>query len=52
MRRQQYTECPECGKTLDTRRMKDNTIAVARITGVMQFMAVLAVMVILCFEWS
>lgn len=50
--RGQLTDCPECGRSIQTRRMKDNTIAVARITGVLQFMAVLAVMVILCFEWS
>lgn len=47
-----FTDCPHCGSTLQTRRMKDRTITAARITGVLQFMAVLAVMVVLCIEWS
>jgi hypothetical protein len=32
--------------------MKDSTIAAARITGVLQFIAVLAVMIVLCIEWA
>lgn len=50
--RAQMTDCPECGKSIETRRMKDSTIAAARITGVLQFLAVLAVMVVLCIEWA
>jgi hypothetical protein len=48
----QYSECPECGATLQTRRMKDNTIVAARITGVLQFCAVLVLMIVLCIEWA
>lgn len=50
--RGQITQCPECGKSVETRRMKDSTITAARITGVLQFLAVLAVMIVLCIEWA
>ena len=47
-----YTDCPHCGHTLDTRRMKDSTIAWARIATVLQTMAIVAIMVAMCWEWS
>jgi hypothetical protein len=50
--RADIVECPECGKGVQTRRMKDRTITAARITGVLQFLAVLAVMIVLCIEWA
>ena len=47
-----YTDCPHCGQTLDTRRMKDSTIAWARLATVLQVMAVVGVMIAMCWEWS